>query len=401
MYIESFTCNFISKIISPFDVFFDIETTGLSASESFVYLICTASIDCDSETINGTLMLADNYTEEKELLLKFFERIKGCSRLIGYNSDRFDINFIKTRAALYDIEADAIPASHDLYKTAKPLKKLLNLRDLKLKTVESFCGVTRNDIYSGGDLINVYRDYAAALSFSKLSDKSTVGADLSRLKDLYLTNIPTCDYERLRKMLLLHNKEDVTSLFPVYDALESISSFINGNFTVDSDSVKKKADNSVIDYKNSDSKQGLFSLTGTLFVEIKSDLDLPDTFMPDYNSEQLRIKRLSDKRFSFEVKLIQDELKLFFKDYKNYYYFPSEDMVIHKALAAYTSSGDRVPAKKDNCYIKKYGYFVPVFCQSEYEHILKRSYNDVRQYISLEDAEADLHLYLTSLIRSL
>ena len=44
------------------------------------------------------------------------------------------------------------------------------------------------------------------------------------------------------------------------------------------------------------------------------------------------------------TKVINDSLKYFYTDYKNYYYLPKEDMAIHKSVAAYV---DRDHKKKN------------------------------------------------------
>ena len=70
--------------------------------------------------------------------------------------------FITERAARLNV---ALDLSHleslDLYKTARKCKSILSLSDYKQKTIEHFLGIEREDMYSGGELIDVYRKFAA------------------------------------------------------------------------------------------------------------------------------------------------------------------------------------------------------------------------------------------------
>ena len=40
------------------------------------------------------------------------------------------------------------------------------------------------------------------------------------------------------------------------------------------------------------------------------------------------------------------------KDYKNYYYLPMEDLVIHKSMKSFVDTTSIIRADKNNCYSK-------------------------------------------------
>ena len=42
--------------------------------------------------------------------------------------------------------------------------------------------------------------------------------------------------------------------------------------------------------------------------------------------------------------------KIFYKDYKNYYYLPEQNCAIHKSVAAYVDKSRRTAATKNTCY---------------------------------------------------
>ena len=56
--------------------------------------------------------------------------------------------------------------------------------------------------------------------------------------------------------------------------------------------------------------------------------------------------------------MYETELKLFYKDYKNYYYLPKEDMVVHKSLAAFVDKDNKEKAIASNCYTRHKGHFI-------------------------------------------
>ena len=45
-------------------------------------------------------------------------------------------------------------------------------------------------------------------------------------------------------------------------------------------------------------------------------------------------------------------LKHYLKDYKNYYYLPMEDLVIHKSMKSFVDTTSIIRADKNNCYSK-------------------------------------------------
>ena len=62
---------------------------------------------------------------------------------------------------------------------------------------------------------------------------------------------------------------------------------------------------------------------------------------------------------SVDFSVYEGELKLFYKDYKNYYYFPMEDVAYHKSVAEFAGKSARIKATPQTAYIKKAGTFVP------------------------------------------
>ena len=91
--------------------------------------------------------------------------------LIHFNADTFDIPYIQRLARQYRLPWDLSGVlSIDLYKKIRPYRELLGLPNCKLKTVEQYFGISREDRYSGGELIYVYEEYLrlSEQSFSRV-----------------------------------------------------------------------------------------------------------------------------------------------------------------------------------------------------------------------------------------
>lgn len=165
-------------------IIFDIETTGFHRQYTFVYLIGLI------EKRDGEYYLVQYFAEakheEKELIAKFFEDISHVKKLLSFNGDAFDIPYLNARAEGHGLSSPLSDMeSYDIYKRVKNSGYLLELPNQKLKTIEEYLGIFREDIYSGKDLIEMYKTYA-------------INGDLNLLNSI-----------------LLHNKEDLIGLVDV------------------------------------------------------------------------------------------------------------------------------------------------------------------------------------------
>ena len=182
----------------PGQLFFDIESTGLNPSYAAVYLIgCSWFEDGEWQL---RLYFADDRRAECDVLRTFADLLRGFSTVVHFNGDRFDIPFLQERMARYGLgDPFAGMESIDLLKRVRPYKKLLGVENLKQKTLERFLGIDREDLFGGGELIQVYEEY------------------------LYSED------PRLEHFLLLHNLEDVKGMSEL-TALLRIPEWMEGRF---------------------------------------------------------------------------------------------------------------------------------------------------------------------------
>lgn len=315
---------------------FDIETTGFSAKSTFCYLI--GCIYFQDNTFKLTQWFADSKQDEKEILEAFFSFLKNYKAVFHYNGNGFDIPYLVQKSTHYQLENSFDQKeSIDLYKLLAPYKKFFKLENLKQKTVESFLHIKREDKFDGGQLISVYSDY--------LTHPSTES----------------------KKLLLLHNKDDLCGLFGLLPIL-SYHALFNGLFTITGFDVKTYADLS---------HQQQFEF----FIELKLQVELPKRISHGFHDFYFIGNKDIGK---LKIKVNSNELKYFYNNYKDYYYLPSEDIAVHKSVASYVDKEFRIKAKSSNCYIRKTGHFLPQE-QIIVSPCFKENYNDKKTYFELTD----------------
>ncbi|WP_312369027.1 ribonuclease H-like domain-containing protein [Lachnoclostridium sp.] len=319
-------------------LFFDIETTGFSAAMSYVYLIGCAYFDQSTFILRQWFM--EDIREEKELLTNFFEFLKSYRLLVHYNGSGFDIPYLLQKCSTYQLSYNfEHMISFDIYKHLIPYKKILPSKNLKLKTIEDFLKVERNDQYSGGDLIPIFTKFLALYTYEK---KHTSGASHYQVSPVSgLPSIEKNDSGILRQLLLLHNAEDISNLPRILPMLSYVKLF-EGNITLNKWDVTEMTVNFYFNINN----QLHTSLT------LESNYEVMDSLYPITLNASENEGRIS-------IALFHGTLKFYFDNYKDYYYLPLEDTAVHKSVGEYVEKEYRQNAKPDTCYIKKTGYFLP------------------------------------------
>ncbi len=172
-------------------LFFDIETTGFSRKYNHIYLIGMLYYCPKEKSWLIHQILAENRSEERYVLKEFNSLLLKFDTLVSFNGDSFDIPFVGEKLRQHKIGSNLDRLqSYDIYRLIKPYKKLIPTENLKLKTIERFLGIYREDAYTGGDCIDFYLEYEGS-------------------KD-----------RKLEKFILMHNYED---LYYLKDILKIIS----------------------------------------------------------------------------------------------------------------------------------------------------------------------------------
>lgn len=346
----------IYTIGAPEDVlFFDIETTGLSARSAGLYLIGMLTYTDK----NWTLLhfFCEDVADEPAVLQAFFELLRTKKTLISYNGDGFDIPFLRHMVEQYGLpySFDAVE-SFDLFKKFRPLKRLLNLPDLKLKSCERFLGIDREDRFTGGELIEVYFEWQK-------------------------TKAPA-----LLDTLLLHNAEDIANL-PNLLPLLRYRALPHSDFQLRAHERLQDAGTPLVHLSFT-----LLSPMSPSAHALPRPMDLRGDFWALH---------AEDSAVELYVQLFEGERKLFFTDFEHYYYLPAEDQVIHQSLAEFVDRSARKKACARNCYQRVTGCFLPE-CSEVYTPALQAEYRDKLRYAQYSDAlfddEAKAVTYLKSFL---
>ena len=302
-----------SQFISDDSIMFDIETTGFVKNSCIIYLIGTLRKEGNSILIDQ--FLAESKSDEELLLQEFSALMKTRNTYITFNGVRFDVPFVQERCKHYGLENCFYhKKSFDIYLEIRPYKNILKLPNYKQKTIEDFLDIHREDPFTGGDLIEVFKEYCHT------------------------------HHPHLEKALLIHNYEDVLGMLDLFPIL-TYKKFLEGAFTVtDIDT------HSYTSYDGIEQKE--------VIITMNNQVTLPREV--SFSNDEIYI-HLGKETSRIRIPLLEGTLYHFFPNYKDYYYLPKEDMAIHKSVAEFVDKEYRQKAKPSNCYTPMTGQFLPQY----------------------------------------
>jgi len=343
----------IQQIFTKDALFFDIETTGFSPASTQVYLIGCAK-RCDDNVIIEQFF-AETPDEEEMILTAFLRLLENYQTVITFNGIGFDIPYLKAKCDTYHLKETFVEKDYiDLFKIVSSLKFLLKLPNYKQKTIETFLGIDREDVFDGGQLINVYQEYVSRPS----------------------------EYQMY--FLKQHNYEDVLGMLDLLPVM-SYANLLKGGY-----SILSVESNIYTDFEGCSQKELIFSL--------ENDIPVPKRVSYGYNNFYLIC---NGKETRLSVKLYDGTLKYFFENYKDYYYLPEEDIAVHKDVAASVDKAYRKKATVSTCYTKKASIFLPQY-QVVVEPAFHKERKDRISYFELSDEFIDsnhmLHKYIDHIL---
>lgn len=344
------------QLFDEHSIFFDIETTGFSPANSYLYMIGCARRTGDKIVIEQ--FFAEQPEEEAAVLTAFFAVLNQYQTIISFNGVGFDVPYLKAKADLYKIPEKFRDFEYlDIFKSVSSIKFLLKLENYKQKTIEAFLGLTRDDTKTGGELINVYYEYIKH---------------------------PT---EEAFELLRLHNYEDVvhmTDLLPVLSYLE----VLNGQYTI----LSHRIDH----YHAYDGTEG-----NEWIITMLNDYPVPRRLSFKKDCFYLMIGK---NRTSLRIPVYEGELHYFYPNYKDYYYLKKEDMAIHKSVAAFVDKDYRENARAANCYARRSGRFLPQYT-SIMQPEFRKEYKDKISYFEMTDdfCQSDIMLrrYIDHILKNM
>ena len=326
-------------------IFFDIETTGFSPAYTHIYLIGCARREKEYVLIEQ--FFAESAEDEKEVIAAFLSLLENYSTILTFNGIGFDIPYLKAKCDCYQLEEHFSEKEYlDFFKIVSSLKFLLKLPNYKQKSLETFLGIHRKDVFNGGELINIYKEYCTNPS------------------------------EEAMYYLKQHNFEDVLGMIDLIPIL-SYSNFLRGGYSITS------IESSLYTAFNGEQEK-------EIILSLENDIPVPKRVSYGYHEFYLTCNGSVSK---LSIRLFDGELKFFFENYQDYYYLPEEDTAIHKNIASFVEKEYRKKATATNCYTRKNSIFVP-----QYEPIMnpafRVNYKDKISYFELsrDFTESDVML---------
>ncbi len=318
-------------------LFLDIETTGLRPENGTIYLI--GCIYYDSEEYQLRQWFAEKEEEEGDILAAFLAFAGPFRHLIHYNGNRYAIPFLQKRIAFYGLKnVLAGMDSLDLYPIARQMRGLFGIADCSQLTLENFFDTGRMQSETSKDLSGFYQDYILSASD----------------KDLTL--------------LLSHNEADLRGLLPL-TGLICYHDLMEQELTVN------KAQANYYDDYTSHAREEVL-----LFFTLPASLPRPIQGTADHC-----FMKAEGNKGVLKIPLQTTEMKYFYANYKDYYYFPKEDMAIHKSIASFTEKSHREQAAAATCYTRKTSSYLPQWDLFR-EPFFKRSYEDKDLFFEMTDA---------------
>lgn len=298
-----------TRLFRKHTLYFDIETTGLNARRSHLYLL--GAMWMENKEVCLRQWFAEKPSDEETMLREFLELSRSFATLVHFNGTTFDLPYLCNKAAFYGLDAQPLKEMDtvDLYQLYRPLKAVLAAEDMKLSRLEQICGYERLDHHTGKELIRVYDDYLQTA------------------------------YKQAQNTLERHNYDDIVGMVWT-ERLDSLLG-LQQELLHPCNVAVTQTDHQMLEF-HCDFNEELVSLPQPLSC---GNISL----------------EISGKCCRILTPLYKDEYYYYYKDYKNYFYLPAEDRAVHKSIGIYVDPSARKKATADTCYERKKGTFIREF----------------------------------------
>lgn len=320
----------IDTILPADMLLLNIETTGLSPRNAFIFMIGMGWLD--NGRCHFRCLLAESRMDERKVMTTFYDQIKEFNRILTYGGQSFTWRFMENRWTNYSTTDESLFNDiqlKDIQKDITPYKSFLPLPDLKKYTVEPFVGFNRRDTLSGKELIAVFSEW------ERSHDDQGTG------------------------LLLEHHREDMLSLLQLRK-LKSYTSFWKGDFE------------RVLSWQ-------LENDACRFHLRLKTSVPHPLQYQTKYADITI-----NDAKAVVMLNAYHGRLKYFLPGpVKDYFYLPYEDQAMHRSIARYVDKEHRQKATAATCYTWREGYFLPTDDKSVQPHF-QTDYQSKPYYISYE-----------------
>ena len=335
----------------------NIETTGLSPRNAFVFMIGLGWVE--NNGWHFRCLLAEKKMDERKLMQNFHQLLHDFSQVLTYGGYSFTYRFLEERWKNYNM-SDSFSENEDslfqgirqldIQKFLSPYRHLLPVADIKKSTAEQFIHYKRPEHLAPKELIKCYMAWE-------------ISAD-----------------EALLTQLTDHHSADMIGLLSLY-SWSAYVLFFKGDF------------DSIHHYEAIHN-----------YCQFHITLKMPVPVQVQEAGKKMSFS-LANNSAVLSIPLFHGELKYFLPGpVKDYYYLPKEDQAVHRSVACYVDKAYRQKATAATCYIRQCGTFLPAADES-LQPCFKECYNDDHFYILYDEEKFqtqpdNLKHYLSAMIKS-
>lgn len=304
---------------------YDIDTTSFEAANGCVFLI--GVLYYQNDELQFLQLFSESIDEEAMIIEKFFNIAENYKVLLSYKGESFDIPFIGKR--IYALKQNELyrrftalrSRSFDLAGEIMSVKSCLGLSSTKLDYLRKKCGQQVPERISGENISKFYVEHIAAAKLKKLLETTGSAGN--------------------------HNMIGEYRPKPIIDELAHIKPDSGDRFLTD------------ILYRNKENIESVIYLLrlSRLFTMRKGCFNAGIINNNDTIEFAITVK---DYELTIPVSCVNLTLKQFYPNYKDYYYFPAEDMAVHKSIAEFAASGSKKKATAKTAYRNVEGRFIPI-----------------------------------------
>ena len=304
---------------------FDIDTTAFEPANGCVFLIGTEYFDGNELHIKQ--YFSEDIGEEATVINAFLAFAADYDVLLNYKANSFDIPFLAGRLQKPENKKNEISyhnlnhvrhISYDLFDEVRPLKTGLGIASTKIDTLRKLTGQSVTERITGENISKFYVQYISEIKLRALHDSICSSHKDDLIKDY--------------------------SPRPVFDDLAHIKLNEDDSFLTD------------VLSRNRDNMESVLYISrlAHLFNMSKGKYDC--SILKSDDNVTISI----DSQFEFTLNIIEKDLKMFFINYRDYFYFPAEDMAMHKSVAEFADKDSRKKATAQTAYNKVSGSFVKI-----------------------------------------
>ena len=320
---------------------YDIDTTALEPANGCVFLIGTVYFDGNDLKI--TQFFSEDIKDEPIIINEFLNLSKNFEVLLSYKGDSFDIPFLTGRIGILSNDHDDLSdtsylrkISYDLFDEIRPLKPALKLSSTRLDILRKLTGQSFTERITADKISTFYVQHISRAKLRLLKEKTLLSQKTVLIKDYSpclaidddLAHINTDNDDSFLKDILNRNRDNMEAVL----YLGKLGHLFN-------------------------MRKGLYEVSlGTDCVDVSGEntKDISIIIKLDTNTEN------SDNCLSVKLPVYTLDLKQFFINYRDYYYFPERDMAIHKSVAEFTDKSSRKKATQQTAYSKVSGDFIKI-----------------------------------------